>query len=185
MQPWRAHVMAGARLRRFCDVVEAAFLAGVTEARDYRYYPETFFEPYLARRREVGWGLYSLLGIGRGDTDKMRLQHARNFRFFGAPVGVIFTIDRRLEIGSWLDYGMFLQNVMVAARGIGLDTCPQAAFANFPDTVRAALDLPVQEVIVCGMAIGYADPNAVENALQTTRVPAREFASFAGFDDGD
>jgi nitroreductase len=185
MQPWRAHVMAGARLRRFCDVVEAAFLAGATEARDYRYYPETFFEPYLARRREVGWGLYSLLGIGRGDTDKMRLQHARNFRFFGAPVGVIFTIDRRLEIGSWLDYGMFLQNVMVAARGIGLDTCPQAAFANFPDTVRAALDLPVQEVIVCGMAIGYADPNAVENALQTTRVPAREFASFAGFDDGD
>jgi nitroreductase len=185
MQPWRAHVMAGERLARFSDAVEAAFLAGVTEARDYRYYPDTFFEPYLSRRREVGWGLYSLLGIGRGDTDKMRLQHARNFRFFGAPIGVIFTIDRRLEIGSWLDYGMFLQNVMVAARGIGLDTCPQAAFANFPDTVRAALALSLQDVIVCGMAIGYADRGAVENTLQTNRVPARAFASFAGFDEGE
>jgi nitroreductase len=184
MQPWRGHAMAGERLRRFCDVVEAAFLAGApAEARDYRYYPETFFEPYLARRREVGWGLYTLLGIGRGDTDKMRLQHARNFRFFGAPVGVIFAVDRRLEIGSWLDYGMFLQNVMVAARGLGLDTCPQAAFANFPDTVRAALGLPFQDVIVCGMAIGHADPDAVENTLQTTRAPAREFMSFAGFED--
>jgi nitroreductase len=113
----------------------------------------------------------------------MRQQHARNFRFFGAPVGVIFTIDRRLEIGSWLDYGMFLQNVMVAARGLGLDTCPQAAFANFPNTVRAALVLPFQDVIVCGMAIGYADPEAVENTLQTTREPAREFMSFIGFED--
>ena len=108
-------------------------------------------------------GLYSLLGIGRGDIEKMRQQYARNFRFFEAPVGVIFTIDRRLEIGSWLDYGMFLQSVMVAARGLGLDTCPLAAFANFPNTVRAALELPFQDVIVCGMAIGYADPEAAEN----------------------
>jgi nitroreductase len=183
MQPWRAHVMAGERLRRFCDEVEAAFLAGIKEERDYRYYPETFFEPYLARRREVGWGLYALLGIGRGDTDKMQRQHARNFRFFDAPVGVIFTIDRRLEIGSWLDYGMFLQNVMVAARGIGLHTCPQAAFAGMPNTVRAALDLPHQDVIVCGMAVGHADPNAVENTLRTTRAPAREFSTFTGFED--
>jgi nitroreductase len=184
MQPWRGHVMAGERLLRFCDAVEAAFLGGApAETRDYRYYPETIFEPYLARRREVGWALYSLLGIGRGDTDKMRLQHARNFRFFGAPIGVIFTIDRRLEIGSWLDYGMFLQNVMVAARGIGLDTCPQAAFAGVPNTVRAALELPFQDVVVCGMAIGHADPDAVENTLRTTRVPAREFMSFTGFKD--
>ncbi len=183
MQPWRAHVMAGERLRRFCDEVEAAFLAGIREQRDYRYYPETFFEPYLARRREVGWGLYALLGIGRGDTDKMQRQHARNFRFFDAPVGVIFTIDRRLEIGSWLDYGMFLQNIMVAARGLGLDTCPQAAFANLPNTVRSGLGLPHQDVVVCGMAIGHADPDAVENTLHTTRVPARAFATFEGFQD--
>jgi nitroreductase len=183
MQPWRGHVLAGEKLRHFCDTVEAAFLGGKPDERDYRYYPETFFEPYLSRRREVGWGLYALLGIARGETEKMRLQHARNFRFFGAPVGVIFTVDRRLEIGSWLDYGMFLQNVMVAARGIGLHTCPQAAFAGMPNTVRAALDLPHQDVIVCGMAIGHADPNAVENTLRTTRVPAREFTTFTGFED--
>jgi len=181
MQPWRGHVLAGDPLHTFCNTIESAFLADTPEQRDYRYYPDPFFEPYLSRRREVGWGLYALLGIARGETEKMRAQHARNFRFFGAPVGVIFTIDRRLEIGSWLDYGMFLQNVMVAARGIGLHTCPQAAFAGLPNTVRAALDLPFQDVIVCGMAIGHADPNAVENTLQTTRVPAREFATFAGF----
>jgi nitroreductase len=183
MQPWCGHVLAGEKLRRFCDTVEAAFLAGNPDERDYRYYPETFFEPYLSRRREVGWGLYALLGIARGETEKMHLQHARNFRFFGAPVGVIFTVDRRLEIGSWLDYGMFLQNVMVAARGIGLHTCPQAAFAGLPNIVRAALDLPHQQVVVCGMAIGHADPDAVENTLRTTRVPARDFMSFTGFDD--
>jgi nitroreductase len=183
MQPWRAHVLAGARLHTFCDTIESAFLAGAPEQRDYRYYPDPLFEPYLSRRREIGWGLYTLLGIARGETEKMRAQHARNFRFFGAPVGVIFTIDRRLKIGSWLDYGMFLQNVMVAARGIGLHTCPQAAFAGLPNTVRAALDLPFQDVIVCGMAIGHADPDAIENTLQTTRVPAHEFATFAGFKD--
>jgi nitroreductase len=183
MQPWRAHVLAGAALRRFSETVTAAFLSGAPEARDYRYYPETFFEPYLSRRREVGWGLYKLLGIGRGETEKMRQQHARNFRFFDAPVGVIFTIDRRLEIGSWLDYGMFLANVTVAARGIGLDTCPQAAFASYPNVVRAALGLPHQEVVVCGMAIGHADPEAPENRLVTSRVPAREFATYRGFAD--
>ena len=183
MQPWRAHVLAGNRLRSFCDTVEATFLAATPDERDYRYYPDPIFEPYLSRRREIGWALYTLLGIARGETEKMRLQHARNFRFFGAPVGVIFTIDRRLEIGSWLDYGMFLQNIMVAARGIGLHTCPQAAFAGLPNTVRAALDLPFRDVIVCGMAIGHADPDAVENTLQTTCIPAQEFATFTGFQD--
>jgi nitroreductase len=112
----------------------------------------------------------------------MRRQHARNFRFFDAPVGLICTIDRRLEIGSWLDYGMFLENITVAARGRGLDTCPQAAFASVPNTVRQALDLPPEEVVVCGMAIGHADPDAPVNQLHTTRVPAAEFTSFSGFD---
>src|SRR6185312_4007973 len=182
MQPWRVHVLSGAPLRAFCDVLEATFLHGAPDdQRDYRYYPETFFEPYLARRREVGWGLYSLLGISRGETEKMRRQHAHNFRFFGAPVGMICTVDRRLEIGSWLDYGMFLANIMAAARGRGLDTCPQAAFAQFPNMVRRALGLPHEDVVVCGMALGYADPDAVVNTLQTSRAAASEFARFVGF----
>lgn len=182
MQPWQVHALAGAARDRFCDAVEAAFLNGVPEIRDYSYYPDPFFEPYQSRRREVGWAMYDLLGISRGENEKMRRQHARNFRFFDAPVGLICTIDRRLEIGSWLDYGMFLENIAVAARGHGLDTCPQAAFASLPNTVRQALDLPPETIIVCGMAIGHADPDAVVNHLRTTRVPAREFTRFDGFD---
>ncbi len=178
MQPWAAHVLTGAALERFCDTMEAAFLRGEEETRDYRYYPDRFFEPYLGRRRDVGWGLYGLLGIAKGDVEPMRRQHARNFRFFGAPVGMIFTIDRRLEIGSWLDYGMFLENICVAARGRGLDTCPQAAFASFPHTIRRALGLDEWQVVVCGMALGHADPDEPANALQTTRAPANQFARF-------
>ncbi len=112
----------------------------------------------------------------------MRRQHARNFEFFGAPVGMIFTIDRRLEIGSWLDYGMFLQNITVAARGHGLDTCPQAAFSGHQRTIRTHLGIPEQEIVVCGMSLGHADPDAVENTLVTERVPAREFATFLGWE---
>lgn len=181
MQPWRAHALAGDALRRLSDALVAEALAGTPVEAEYRYYPEAFFEPYLSRRRKVGWDLYGLLGIARGETGKMRRQHARNYDFFGAPVGLIFTIDRRLEIGSWLDYGIFLGNVMTAARGMGLDTCPQAAFAPHHRTIREYLPIPAEEVVVCGMALGHADPDAPENALVTERVPARDFCRFDGF----
>jgi nitroreductase len=106
--------------------------ANEVSAREYNYYPVNWREPYLARRRACGWGLYGTLGIGREDKGKMHAQHARNFAFFDAPVGLIFSIDRDLEQGSWLDYGMFLQSIMVAARSFGLETCPQAAWLIFP-----------------------------------------------------
>lgn len=181
MQPWRVHALAGAPLAALSAAVEASFRSGVTEARDYRYYPEPLFEPYLARRREVGFGLYALLGIGRGETDKMADWHVANLRFFGAPVALMVTIDRRLEIGSWLDLGMFLQNIMVAARGRGLDTCPQAIFAQYAPTVRAALGLGDENIVVCGMALGHADSDAPANALVSTRAAAGSFTTFAGF----
>jgi nitroreductase len=111
----------------------------------------------------------------------MRAQHGRNLIFFGAPVGLIFTIHRDLEQGSWLDYGMFLQNVMVAARGMGLDTCPQAAFMPYHRTIQTMLEIPPEEMLVCGMALGYADPDAVENGLETERAQARDFTRFAGW----
>ncbi|MFL5253405.1 MAG: nitroreductase, partial [Rhodopila sp.] len=149
--------------------------------QEVRYYPEDFFEPYLSRRRTVGWGLYGLLGIAKGEVDKMRTQHRRNFQFFDAPVGMIFTIDRRLATGSWLDYGMFLQNIMTAARGRGLDTCPQAAWATYHTAIRPVLGLQPEEIVVCGMALGYADPDAPENTLTTDRAPARAFMRFEGF----
>jgi nitroreductase len=180
MQPWRGYAMAGAPLRALCDALVAE--AGARVEAEYRYYPEAFFEPYLSRRRKVGWDLYGLLGIAKGESEKMQRQHARNFTFFGAPVGLIFTIDRRLEIGSWLDTGMFLGNVMTVARGMGLDTCPQAAFAAHHRTIRAMLGIPENEVVVCGMALGHADPSAPENTLVTERAPAAEFCHFQGWD---
>jgi nitroreductase len=183
MQPWRAHVLAGVAREKLCAAVLASHDAHAGGTPEYRYYPEKFFEPYLSHRRKVGWDMYALLGIERGEGERMHAQHGRNFVFFDAPVGIIFTIDRRLEIGSWLDYGMFLQNVMIAARAFGLETCPQAAFASHHAVVAREFGLDPQEMVVCGMALGREDRSAPINALRTERVPARDFASFAGFDE--
>ena len=181
MQPWRVHVLTGEPKERLSAALMRAHAEGAPHGAEYKYYPDQFFEPYLARRRKVGWDLYGLLGIARGETARMQAQHARNLVFFDAPVGMIFTIDRRLEIGSWLDYGIFLGNVMTAARGHGLHTCAQAAFAPFHATIRRELGLAAEEVVVCGLSIGYEDTAAPENQLRTERVPAREFASFRGW----
>lgn len=174
MQPWKAYVATGERLA----AVSAAALAQHDRLdfdQDYKYYPDAFFEPYRTRRKTVGVGLYALLGIEKGDVPAMHAQHGRNFRFFDAPVGMIFTMDRRMEIGSWLDLGMFLQNIMVAARGRGLDTCPQAAFAGVHGAIRPVLGIPDGEIVVCGMAMGWADEDAVENGLRTERAGLEEF----------
>ena len=178
MQPWRIHVVTGETKRRLGAAVLAAHGAPDGHDQPYKYYPAEFFEPYLARRRKIGWDLYGLLGIGRGDKQRMHDQTGRNFIFFDAPVGLICTIDKRLEIGSWLDYGMFLENIMIAARGHGLDTCPQAAFARFHRAIREILPLQETEMVVCGMAIGHADPAAPENQLITERAALSEFATF-------
>jgi len=184
MQPWRGYALAGAPKDRLIVAVQATFDAQEPgHEQEVQYYPDEFFEPYLSRRRTVGWGLYGLLGIGKGEAAKMRAQHRRNFQFFDAPVGLIFTIDRRLATGSWLDYGMFLENVMVAARGRGLDTCAQAAWTHFHKAIRPVLGLAEEETVVCGMALGYADPDAPENGLTTERDTARIFMQFDGFDD--
>lgn len=182
MQPWRGYALAGEPKARLIEAVQAVFDA--TEpghVQEVQYYPDEFFDPYLSRRREVGWGLYGLLGIARGETAKMKAQHRRNFQFFDAPVGMIFTIDRRLATGSWLDYGMFLENIMVAARARGLDTCAQAAWSHYHKAIRPVLGLAPEEVVVCGMALGHADADAPENRLETRRAPAREFVRFLGF----
>jgi nitroreductase len=184
MQPWRGHAVAGAARQALCDAVQAAFDApDAPHVQEIPYYPDAFFEPYLSRRRDVGWALYGLLDIARGQPEKMRAQHRRNFQFFDAPVGLIFTIDRRLATGSWLDYGMFLENIMVAARGRGLDTCAQAAWATYHRAIRPVLGLGEEDIVICGIALGHADPDAPENTLITTRAPARDFMRFAGFDD--
>jgi nitroreductase len=181
MQPWGGYVVVGDARDALIQAVQAVFDAGETgHTQEVQYYPDEFFEPYLSRRRAVGWGLYGKLGIARGEAAKMKAQHRRNFQFFDAPVGMIFTIDRRLATGSWLDYGMFLQNITIAARGRGLDTCAQAAWTHYHRAIRPVLGLAEEETVVCGMALGYADPDAVENTLVTARTPARSFMRFDG-----
>ena len=182
MQPWRGYALAGAAKEALVKAVRAVFDSGEPgHQHEVAYYPDTFFEPYLSRRRAVGWDLYGKLGIAKGEAARMKAQHRRNFQFFDAPVGLIFTIDRRLATGSWLDYGMFLQNVMTAARGRGLDTCAQAAWTHYHRIIRPVLRLSDEETVVCGMALGYADHDAPENSLATTREPATSFMRFDGF----
>jgi nitroreductase len=180
-QPWKVHVLTGAALQRLGTRIVAAYddpAVAATHSEEYAYYPQQWASPYIDRRRKVGWDLYSLLGIAKTDKARMRDQHARNYRFFDAPVGFIFTIDRLMCQGSWLDYGMFLQNIMVAARARGLDTCPQAAFTQFHRLISAELGLPDGEMVVCGMSLGVADPQAPENQLVTEREPVAGFARF-------
>ncbi len=183
-QPWRVHVLTGASQQRLMEAVRvvnddpAALAAQPPD--EYAYYPEAWRSPYIDRRRTVGFALYKLLGIEKGDKLHMKEQHARNFLCFDAPVGLVFTIDRDLNQGSWLDYGMFLQSIMVAARGRGLHTCAQAAWIHFHNVIARELALPPEQMVVCGMSLGFADPGAVENTLVSDREPVAGFASFHG-----
>lgn len=178
IQPWKVRVTVGAEKAQLSAALRAAHDAGAKVQRDYHYYPRQWREPYLARRRKVGWGLYALAGVARGDEAAGHAQRARNFDFFGAPVGLFFTLDRDLEQGSWLDMGMFIQNVMLAARGHGLDTCAQAAFCDHHDVVRAHLGIPDTEALVCGLSLGVADPEEPTNRLETEREPLSAFVTF-------
>ena len=184
-QPWKVYVLQGATrdalVSKVCaahDAVRAdpGLAAHYQEA--YPYYPEKWVSPYIERRRENGWGLYGLLGIGKGDKDKMHAQHQRNYHFFDAPVGLMFTIDRVLGRGSLLDYCMFLQNIMVAARGHGLHTCPHAAWNGFAKIILPHIGAGEEEMLVCGMSLGYADPSALVNSFHTPREPASQFTHF-------
>lgn len=180
-QPWQVHVLTGAAKQALSADILAAHDDPAERAKhteEYAYYPTEWVSPYIDRRRKVGWDLYSLLGIGKADKARMHAQHGRNYDFFGAPVGLIFTIDRVLQQGSWLDYGMFLQSFMVAARARGLDTCPQAAFTQFHRIIERQLALSEAQMVVCGMSLGYADPAAAENTLVTEREPVAGFARF-------
>lgn len=180
-QPWQVYVLTGAARQRLSAAVLQAHDDPVELARhaeEYDYYPHQWVSPFIERRRKVGWDLYGLLGISKTDRRAMHAQHGRNYGFFDAPVGLMFTIDRVLAQGSWLDYGMFLQNLMVAARAHGLDTCPQAAFTRFHKIVAEHLALPPNEMLVCGMALGYADESRIENSLVTEREPVATFTRF-------
>jgi nitroreductase len=181
-QPWKVYVLQGASrdslCAQVCDAHDAIRVEPTLAAQyreEYDYYPEKWVSPYIDRRRENGWGLYGLLGIGKADKDKMHLQHQRNYKFFDAPVGLMFTMDRVMGRGSLVDYGMFLQNIMVAARGHGLHTCPQAAWNGFAKIILPHIGASADEMLVCGMALGYADEAALVNTFHTPRVPVADF----------
>lgn len=184
-QPWRAYVLQGASqarlVKQVCsahDAIRADPALAAEYVEEYDYYPQKWVSPYIDRRRENGWGLYGLLGIGKADKDKMHAQHQRNFCFFDAPVGLMFTVDRVLGRGSLVDYGAFLQNIMVAARGHGLHTCPQAAWNGFSKIILPHIGAGPHEMLVCGMALGHADESAVVNTFHTPRVSANDFTTW-------
>jgi nitroreductase len=180
-QPWKVYVLQGDAKQRLSSAIMAAYAdpqQASQHVEEYAYYPSEWVAPFIDRRRKVGWDLYALLGLTRDNKAGIAAQHARNYAFFDAPVGLIFTIDRVMQQGSWLDYGMFLQNLMVAARGRGLDTCPQAAFTQFHRIIADQLNLPDKEMVVCGMSLGVADLDKIENSLTTERMHAEEFVKF-------
>ena len=186
-QPWKVYVLQGESRNSLVTKVCAAhdeIRAHPEKAADYReaydYYPEKWVSPYIDRRRENGWSLYGLLGIGKADKDKMHLQHQRNYKFFDAPVGLMFTLDKVMGRGSLVDYGMFLQSVMLAARAHGLHTCPQAAWNGFATIILPHIGAGLDEMLVCGMALGYADDKDIVNTFRTPRENVASFTHWLG-----
>lgn len=182
IQPWHVHVLAGAARDRVSAALrEAHETVRDQHASEYSYYASDLPEPYLQRRQEFGRLFYGSLGIAQTDAAARSGQTAKNYAFFGAPVGLIVTIDRRLQVGSWLDLGMFLQNVLLAAAGHGLQSCPQETFSKYHRILRPLLSIPAEQMVVCGISIGHAKSRALGRLMP--RADIAEFASFAGFED--
>lgn len=178
-QPWNVHVFIGeAKGRLSQSVLDAFWNEPGKHESDRLHYLGKWRDPYLARRRKVGWDLYGLAGIEKGEHEKTRAFHARNYEFFGAPVGMIFTIDNDMGWMSWLDYGMFIQNICLAARGQGLHSCPQAAWGSYHDVIEKHLNLPPTQLVHCGLSLGYEDTQVKVNQLETVREPVERFATF-------
>lgn len=185
IQPWKVHVVVGDAKDRLCAAIKRIDddpSHSTTHSDEWDYYPEQWVSPYVDRRRALGWQLYGLLGIERGNKLRMQQQHGRNYLFFDAPVGLLFTVDRVMSEGSLLDYGMFLQNIMVVARAAGLSTCPQAAFMKYHTIIEHELSLQPDEKFLVGMSLGYADESRLENTLVSEREPVSSFTSFHGLE---
>ena len=177
-QPWQVAVVSGKTKKELELLLEQTFANATKPKLDYQYYPLKWAEPYKTRRRNCGLQLYSSLNIARNDTDSRQAQWAANYRGFDAPVILLFFMDSTMETGSFLDYGMFLQSVMLAAMEEGLATCPQAALAEYPQIVKQLLDYPDDKTLICGMAVGYEDTQAAVNNYRTPRAAVSEFSRF-------
>ncbi len=181
-QPWHVYVCTGMPRANIVNEVQKMFDHGdYTDYDKYDYYPSQWKDVHRNRRRGIGWDLYGLLGIKKGDREKSHKQHRRNFCFFDAPVGLFFTTDSYLGKGSWSDVGLFMQTVMLTARNFGLHTCPQAAWINYQKPIFEELNIPPDQVLVSGMAMGYENTQAIENSLKTKREELSNIAHFLGF----
>lgn len=178
MQPWNVYVLTGEAIKHVTEAVCKAFDSGKQYKGEYKYYPDKFFEPYLSRRRQMGWSMYGILGIAKGEHEKARLQQRRNYLFFDAPVGLIFTINRGLPSGCFIEYGMFMDNIMLSAKSHGLDTCAQGGWSNYHEILRQVLPIKPEELVLDGMAMGYADKEAAIYKLETEREPVSSFTRF-------
>ena len=181
LQPWKIKVLTGAPLNDLVQKVQGNLASAQMETPEYNVYPPELKDPYKTRRRVVGQALYDLIGVPREDTAGKYRQLAKNFEFFGAPVGLFFVMDRQMEIGQYVDLGILMQNIMLMARDKGLHTCPQEAWAQWPKTTAAFLNVPEDEMVFCGMALGYMDEDALINNLQSERADLDEFVEFQGF----
>ena len=184
-QPWKVYVVSGKKrdemVERVCNAQLELYVQpelAQQHQENFAYYPEKWISPFIERRRENGWGLYGLLNIQKGEKDKMAQQQLRNFQLFDAPVGLYFTVNKAMGIGSKMDIAMMIQNVMIAAKARGLDTCPQAAWNHFHSIVMDVLNAPEDEELVCTVALGYADPEHIVNSFITPRIAVEEFTVF-------
>lgn len=174
-QPWKVAIVGTLHRQKISQAIIEARSANIPENPDYQYYPNEWYEPYKSRRKACGLALYGALQINIDEPQKRKTQWYKNYYFFDAPVALIFYLDSRLCKGSWMDMGMFIQNVMLAARFYDLETCPQAALAEYPDIIRQHLDIAADQHIVCGMAMGYADWSHPVNQYRTKREPVDVF----------
>lgn len=177
-QPWKVAVVRGQRQRAITDALIQAKETNLPVNPDYQYYPGQWHEPYKTRRKICGLTMYGALNISREDTDKQKQAWYNNYRFFGAPVGLFVFINADLAQGSWLDLGMFIENIMLAAMEYGLATCPQASLADYPDIIRQQLDWPAGDKLACGISLGYADTEHPVNGYRLEREPVEAFSRF-------
>jgi len=182
IQPGKLYVLSGAPKASLADALSAAFLSGDKGKEEYSYFPSPMPSHLKERQHETGWALYGSLGIERRDIAGRREQHLKNFHFFDAPVGLIVTIDRAMGPGCYMDLGMFLQSLMLAAKSHGLDSCAIGALSPYHHIIRAHVPIPDDEIVVCGLAIGCGDGSAPENNFRTTRAPVQDFTDFSGFE---
>jgi len=180
IQPWHVYVVEGKKKEAITKSILGSIEDGSAKnfKQEFDYYPTEWFEPFVSRRRAVGFELYKLLNIGRDDFEARDKQMQENFHFFGAPVGMFITMDRRLATGTFMDVGMFIQSILVGARGEGLHSCGQVAFTKFHTLISDHLNFKENEMLVCGVSIGYEDTNAPENALRVEKLKHTDYTTF-------